>query len=207
MQQLIYFILKFRYLFLFLILEAVAIGLIINNHDFHKSKFLNSANQLVGNLYSSTGAVKDYFKLREENALLLIENLVLKNRIEKLKHILNTPPPFGNSDFPDLNTRYSYKRGKIEKNQYSNKHNFLTINLGIIDGVSSEMGVINRKGIIGITEVVSKNYSRVQSILNKNSKINAKPKNSNYFDPQVSYIIQVYQHARTHAEILLMLNQ
>ena len=40
------------------------------------------------------------------------------------------------------------------------------------------MAVINSKGIIGITEHVSKNYSRVQSILNKNSKINAKLKNN-----------------------------
>ena len=43
------------------------------------------------------------------------------------------------------------------------------------------MAVINSKGIIGITEHVSKNYSRVQSILNTNSKINAKLKNNSYF--------------------------
>ena len=43
------------------------------------------------------------------------------------------------------------------------------------------MGVVNSKGILGITESVLKQYSRVRSILNKNSKINAKLKNSNYF--------------------------
>ena len=43
------------------------------------------------------------------------------------------------------------------------------------------MAVINSKGIVGITEFVSIKYSRVQSILNKNSKINAKLKNSNHF--------------------------
>jgi len=181
MQQLIYFIVRYRYLFFFLILEAIAISLIFNNHDFHKSKFLNSSNRLAGSLYASTRTIKDYFGLRGENAQLLSENLFLKNRIEKLKHILNQPPPLGNSDFPDLKTRYSYIKGKVEKNQYSNKHNFLTINLGKVDGVFDEMGVINSRGIIGITEIVSTNYSRVQSILNKNSRINAKPKNSHYF--------------------------
>ena len=43
------------------------------------------------------------------------------------------------------------------------------------------MAVINSKGIIGITENTSSNYTRVQSILNSNSKINARLKNSNHF--------------------------
>ena len=44
------------------------------------------------------------------------------------------------------------------------------------------MAVINSKGVIGITEKTTKNYTRVQSILNKNSKINARIKNnSNHF--------------------------
>jgi rod shape-determining protein MreC len=43
------------------------------------------------------------------------------------------------------------------------------------------MAVMNSKGIIGITDNVTNNYARVQSILNKNSKINARLKNSNHF--------------------------
>ena len=43
------------------------------------------------------------------------------------------------------------------------------------------MAVINSKGIIGVTEKSSSNYARVQSILNSNSKINARLKNSTHF--------------------------
>ena len=43
------------------------------------------------------------------------------------------------------------------------------------------MGVISSKGIIGIINNVSKKYASVQSILNTNSKINAKLKNSFHF--------------------------
>ena len=42
------------------------------------------------------------------------------------------------------------------------------------------MAVVNGKGVIGITDNVSSNYTRVQSILNKNSKLNARLKNG-YF--------------------------
>ena len=43
------------------------------------------------------------------------------------------------------------------------------------------MAIINSKGIIGFTDNTSNNYARVQSILNKNSTINARLKHSNYF--------------------------
>jgi rod shape-determining protein MreC len=43
------------------------------------------------------------------------------------------------------------------------------------------MGVISSKGIIGITDRISENYSRVISILNTKLNLNAKLKKSNHF--------------------------
>jgi len=43
------------------------------------------------------------------------------------------------------------------------------------------MGVITAKGILGIIENTSNNFSTLQSILNENSNINAKLKNTNNF--------------------------
>ena len=43
------------------------------------------------------------------------------------------------------------------------------------------MGVINSKKIVGINKSVSNNYATVLSILNVNSRINAKLLNSDYF--------------------------
>ena len=43
------------------------------------------------------------------------------------------------------------------------------------------MGVISSKGIIGVTDRISKNYSRVISILNTKLNLNAKLKKSNHF--------------------------
>ena len=181
MQQLIYFIRKYRYFLFFLLLEFIALILIINNHSFHKSKFVNSANSITGGFYNKATSISDYFQLNKENIELANENLVLKNKIEKLLQIIDTTIVTNIVDNTQFNQKYTYINGRVEKNQYDSNYNFLTINLGETDSVFNEMAVINSKGIIGITENVSKNYSRVQSILNKSSKINAKLKNSAYF--------------------------
>ena len=181
MQQLIYFIQKYRYFLFFLFLELIAFQLIINNLSFHKSKFINSASSITGGFYSKTNSMRDYFQLDIENKELLNENLILRNKLEKLSQSIDTSPITKIFEKTDLRQRYSYIQGRIEKNQFRNNYNFLTINLGKKDSLVPEMGVINSKGILGITENVLQRYSRVRSILNKNSKINAKLKNSDYF--------------------------
>jgi rod shape-determining protein MreC len=181
MQQLIYFIQKYRYFLFFLFLELIAFQLIINNLSFHKSKFINSASSITGGFYSKTNSMRDYFQLDIENKELLKENLILRNKLEKLSQSIDTPALTEIFEKTDFRQRYSYIQGRIEKNQFRSNYNFLTINLGKKDSLVPEMGVINSKGILGITENVLHSYSRVRSILNKNSKINAKLKNSNYF--------------------------
>ena len=181
MQQLIYFIQKYRYFLFFLLLELIAFQLIINNLSFHNSKFINSASTITGGFYNKSNSISDYFQLDTENKELLNENLILRNKLEKLSQNIDTIAVTEIFEKTKLRQRYLYLKGRIEKNQFRNNYNFLTINLGSKDIVRKEMGVINSKGILGITENVLHNYSRVRSILNKNSKINAKLKNSNYF--------------------------
>ena len=181
MQQLIYFIQKYRYFLFFLLLELIAFQLIINNLSFHNSKFINSASTITGGFYNKSNSISDYFQLDTENKELLNENLILRNKLEKLSQNIDTIAVTKIFEKTKLRQRYLYFKGRIEKNQFRNNYNFLTINLGSKDSVRKEMGVINSKGILGITENVLHNYSRVRSILNKNSKINAKLKNSDYF--------------------------
>jgi rod shape-determining protein MreC len=71
--------------------------------------------------------------------------------------------------------------GKIVKNSFASSRNYLTINIGEDQGVQPDMGVITTKGILGIVENTSKGFATVQSILNSNSNINAKIKNTDYF--------------------------
>ena len=181
MQQLIYFIQKYRYFLFFLFLELIAFQLIINNLNFHNSKFINSASSITGDFYKKTNSIRDYFQLDIENKELLNENLILKNKLERLSQKIDTVAVTKIFEKTNASQRYSYLQGRIEKNQFRNNYNFLTINLGKKDSITPEMGVINSKGIIGIVENVLHRYSRVRSILNKSSKINAKLKNSNYF--------------------------
>lgn len=181
MQQLIHFIQKYKYFLYFLLLQFIALVLIINNHSFHKSKFISSANAISGGIYDKASNFSDYLRLKTRNEQLSEENKNLRNLLEKYIILADTISVKNVVDSLKFNQKYVYINGKITKNRFHEPYNFITINRGEEDGVASEMAVVNGKGIIGITDAVSNGYARVQSVLNKNSKINARFKNSFYF--------------------------
>ncbi len=181
MQQLFYFFQKNKYFLFFLFLEVIAVALIINNHSFHRSKFISSTNYITGSIYEQTSGLSEYLNLKEKNLNLSKENTLLKNKLDKLYSIIDNVNVTVIIDSLNYNQNYKYINGKIISNNYSSSDNFITINRGIKNGVSNEMAVINNKGVIGITDNTGNKYARVQSILNANSKINASFKNSNHF--------------------------
>jgi len=176
MQQIIYFLRKYRYFLLFTILELIALLFTIQSHSFHKSKFVNSATSITGGVYSKVSNINDFFTLKKENKILSEENVRLKN-------MLSQQPNQDTLVFDGLSipNKYNYTAAKIIKNNFRKVNNFITINKGSSSGLQSDMGVINTKGIIGIVKNVSDNYATVLSILNSYSKLNVRLKNSNYF--------------------------
>ena len=179
MQQLIYFFQKFKYFLFFLLLQFIALTLIFNNLNFQNSKYVNSANALTGGLYSRVSDISDYFSLKATNTQLIEENTLLRNFLNQKTNTSFTVDSIV-IDTVKYYQKYTYTSAKIINNSYSKAFNFLTINKGTIAGLSKEMAVVNGKGIIGFTDNLSPNYGRIQSILNKNTKINARLKNG-YF--------------------------
>ena len=111
--------------------------------------------------------------LNEENVALRNELEQLKSSIELLNRVtLNTA--FGESQF-------KYYSAKIIKNSISRYRNYLTIDIGDDNMVSTDMGVINEKGIVGVVDEVSAQYATIASVAHADVQINAKLKNSDHF--------------------------
>jgi len=184
MQQLIYFIKKFRFFLLFLLLEIFAFNFTLQYHSYHKSKFVNSANLISGGLYNKLNSITQYLHLKTENQLLIEENVHLKNLLDK-KGVVPTPASIQVTDSVLYNQKYEYTTAKIINNNFTKRNNYLTINKGSKEGVETESGVINGRGIIGVIKNTSSNYATILSILNNNSKINVRLKNNTHFGTMV----------------------
>lgn len=175
MQQIINFVIRNKTFLLFLLLFGLAVGLTIQSHSYHKSKFITSSNIISGGILGSFNSFTGYFGLKEENQKLIEENKLLRLKLFNLRAITQ------DSTQIQLDSTYQVLAADVYKNSYNLSYNYLTINKGRRDGVKEDYGVITDKGIIGIIDNSSNRFSRVISILNKNSRINAQLKSTNHF--------------------------
>lgn len=179
MQQILNFVINHRNTLLFLFLLSISLGLTIQSHGYHKSKFVSSTNLVTGNIYEAKSNISNYFHLKKYNKRLLNENARLKNQLEALGLDSLKIDSFKIDSIGQ--GAYKYKAAEVINNTYHNTKNYITINKGTNDSIFADMGVITDNGIIGIIESSSENYSRIISILNRNSRINAQLKKSNHF--------------------------
>lgn len=175
MQKIISFFITYKNFLLFLLLFAISVFLTIQSHSYHTNKFVHSANKLTGNIYSIKNEITGYFGLRNQNEMLLEENVKLKNQLQLLI------PFYKKTDSLSAEIDFAFYAAEVINNNYSKTNNHLTIKAGSKVGIQPEMGVVTGSGIVGIVDQVSPNFATVMSILHSKSSISVMLKKSGHF--------------------------
>lgn len=190
MKNLINFLVRYSVVFLFVLLEIIALVLISQNKGYQRSILLSSTNAVAGKMYESSNKILEFFKLSEANKNLAEENTLLSNRITELENQLYSITD--SSSFSGWkNARispereYNYISAKVIRITTHQLQNYITLNKGSNDSIKPDMGVIGENGIVGIVESVSPHFSKVIPILHPKSTIVTKFKKNNYYGPLV----------------------
>lgn len=179
MNNLVRFLTKNSFILLFLLLEIFAFWMLIANNNYQNSKFFNSSNFFVGNFYSTTRNIKDYFNLKQVNKELAEQNARLQSsNISSFVKVYGRIYQINDTSYHQT---YVYGTAKVINNSTNKRQNYITIDKGGLNGVEAEMGVISANGVVGIVKNVSKNFASVMSVLHDKTKLSAKIKKSGYF--------------------------
>lgn len=167
---------RFHFQILFGLLLLLGVGLTIQQKNYQRTKFINSANYFSGGIYSSINNIEDYFNLRMVNNELQAENALLRsNLLSSLKKINGSYYHFHDTLYSQ---KYIYRIADVISNTYSKPSNYITLNMGSNDGIIEEMGVISPSGVVGMVGAVTDNYSTVISFLHPKTIISCKLKSS-----------------------------
>ena len=184
MRNLLDFLMKYNHWFLFILLEVISFTLLFRFNHYQGSIFFTSSNVVAGSIYDLTNNITGYFHLKDINEGLVHENVILRLKLEQLQESLKQTSDEG-LDIEQLKkeclNQYDMYKAKVINNSLTYTDNYITINKGENDGIRSEMGVIDGKGVVGIVYLTSSNYSVIIPILNSKSNISCKIKRSDYF--------------------------
>lgn len=184
MRNLLDFLVKYSYWFLFFVLEAVSFVLLFQFNSYQGSVWFSSANAVAGKLYETTSAVESYFQLSKINTELTQRNLYLEQRLcklEKEKSDSVADSTMENSLLLKSLQPYRLISAQVVNMKWGRKDNLLTIDKGEADGIKKDMGVVCGTGIVGIVYLTSAHYSIVIPVLNSQSNISCVIQGRGYF--------------------------
>lgn len=179
MRSLLNFFRKYSNVLIFLLLELTAFYLLYNGTSYHNIRLSNGLNSLEASLQKYITRTTDYFSIREENEKLVLENLDLRNSLERITNE-------GIYQFYEVTDtahkqQYIYTSAEVVNQTVNKQKNFITLNKGTLHGIEPGMAVAGPDGIVGVIVGASKHYSVAMSVLNVDFKLSARFKYTGYF--------------------------
>jgi rod shape-determining protein MreC len=144
----------------------------------HETFFGNWNNAVAGNVNSYYNEWAYFFDLKATNAKLVAENVALRNELAQNFVPYDTSVKSGTlilrKDSLEKIRKFFYYPAKVVGNSFTLQKNYITIERGTLEGVKKDMAAISPDGsIVGVVVEVNDHYSKIMSLLHRNSKVSA----------------------------------
>ena len=184
MHNLLEFLKKYNYWFLFIVLEIISGTLLFHFNQFQGSVWFTSANEVVARIDRQYADMMAFIRLKQVNKDLTRQNIRLQRQVNELRAALSkanhVPTPTERQVLDSLKG-YSLIEARVVSNSILKSENYIVIDKGQDDGVHTEMGVIASGEVVGIVVYAGRHYSMILPTINVKSNISCRIRHSNYF--------------------------
>jgi len=177
MRNVITFLWKNYFFFLFVFLEIISLVLVVENNYYQGAAVVNSTSDFTGGILQSFSDFGGFFKLKEANEILAEENARFHNRNPKAYIRTDTATFFVRDTLYEQT--FVYIAAKVISSSVNRRNNYLKLNKGRLQGIGKDMAVVAPNGVVGQVIEVSDHFCSVMMIINKHSRVSAKLKSSN----------------------------
>ncbi len=208
MKNLLLFLVRFQGLLVFGLLEVASLYLFVTSSSYQRAAFFNSANTYAGAVLARRSQVLDYFHLGALNQQLLTENARLRQQLyppdlgQRQADSVAVPPAPGDSlrrvrylrpaQRPDTlllaqrrlaahDSDYPLVPARVINNSLRSVDNYITLNVGLADGVRPGLGVLAAAGVVGRIKAATAHYATATSLLHSKTSVSAKIKRDGTF--------------------------
>lgn len=183
-NNLIDFIRKYCYIFLFILFETISMILLFRFNSYQGSVWFSAANSVAAGINSTYSNVMNYFNLEQVNQELTAQNIALQRETEHLRQSLITATKDTTITEKLMREKlvgYNMVPATVVSNSAERSNNYLVIDRGEKDGIRPEMGVVGGGGVVGIIYLTGPHHSLVIPVTNRKSSISCRVRGQNYF--------------------------
>lgn len=149
--------------------------MLANNNAIQRLWFAQAAHRFMAKAWGASEEIKYYFSLKKQNEMLAAENFFLNEKLRFYSERL-TEKAQSSLQLPDSGNEggFEYQNASIVKISNNKQHNYIIIDKGSEDGITTRSGILTSQGVVGIIDAVSKHYSYALSFRNADVSISAR---------------------------------
>lgn len=184
MHNLLDFVRKYSYFFLFMLLEVASLALLFRFNSYQGSVWFSAANSAVARIDGLYGNTIAYINLNEVNKDLTARNIQLQREAELLRsqlHQFTKDTTLTEQIMHEKLKDYTMIPATVVSNSNERDNNYLVIDKGTNDGIKPEMGVVGGGGVVGIVYLTAPHHSLVIPVTNRKSSISCRVRGQSYF--------------------------
>lgn len=184
MHNLLDFVRKYSYFFLFMLLEVASLALLFRFNSYQGSVWFSAANSAVARIDGLYGNTLAYINLNEVNKDLTARNIQLQREAELLRsqlHQFTKDTTLTEQIMHEKLKDYTMIPATVVSNSNERDNNYLVIDKGTNDGIKPEMGVVGGGGVVGIVYLTAPHHSLVIPVTNRKSSISCRVRGQSYF--------------------------
>ena len=178
MKNILWFLKRNIFNFYFIILFILSLFWLFNKNGAHKTifgNFMNNTTSIINGYYFN---FKNFFYLNTINQKLIAENIQLKNMLKENFIFYDTNTYIGKikikKDSIEYLRKFKYYGANVVGNTFIFQQNYIILEKGSIHFLKPDMTVVDLdRNLVGLTVSVNENYTKVMSILNRQTKISA----------------------------------
>lgn len=170
------FLARFKALWVFIILELVALYIISNQSVFQRSVFAQASMNIASETNAKIGNVLEYLSLSRTNEELSHHNAELQTLVASLQaQVLEYE---ANAALPAVTDTAAmrYLSAKVVSKDLSSIDKYFVLNRGSSHGVKEGFGVVANGAVVGVVSNVTDRYSAVMLAASSKFPISAKVK-------------------------------
>jgi rod shape-determining protein MreC len=167
MRNIITLLIRYHNFLLFLGLQVIALAILYNSGNFHRSELLSHSSDITGAIYSRRSDLTRYLRLGEINDALSLENADLRGQLADKYRIRNDIDSVIDTT---LLQRYEFRSASVVNATVNREQNFLMLDRGYEGGIRPDMGVIANGCLVGVTRSVSRHFSMVMPVIHSDFK-------------------------------------
>lgn len=155
----------------FILLEVAAICIMRSTVSLQSIWLNKASNQVKTWIWGKSSNIKNYFALSEKNKALEEENALLWDELRKYRELekAGKVPPLNS-----LDDNFTCMLAKVLKLSTNQQNNYFIIDKGAEEGVEPHSGIVTPLGIVGIVDIVNRNYSFGRTLMNPGISISAR---------------------------------